>query len=222
MPGYAPAITIRPDPAQIVKVANELRDIKNGVARAMAPAINKTLGKAQTTLITGLTDLLTAKRGNIVGKGATKRIRIIKATPDHLTGRIQILQRPIGLINFQVKDTRGKKRGFNKKGSGGGVIAQLRKDEPPIVLPNAFIAVGLSDNKHVFARFGVKRRQGKAHFAPNVGRLAQPIRSFKGLSLHEVWKDSPRLRGQVQGRIDSEFPKDVSSQVDRLLQRKKT
>lgn len=187
-------------------IAFELQAIPNGVDRAISGAVNKTLPKGRTFAVNRLHKLLAVrKKGAITSsQGGNSRFAIVKATPSRPSGFLRILGRPIALWNFQVKDTRNKKRN-----TGQGVFYQLYRSGSRKRLPHAFIAAGEQGNKHVFQR------------ATGAGRL--PIFSHIGLSLYDVGtRDHPEVQAETQTMMADDFGRQILSQVDRLLGRKKT
>src|SRR5688572_251939 len=105
------AVTIKINQRQLDEVARELVGIKNGVPRAVSGAINKVLSKGRTEVINGLSEVLTAKKTAIRKMpSGNERISVVKASPTRLEGKIKILTRAIGLVNFRHLVRRG--RGF--------------------------------------------------------------------------------------------------------------
>lgn len=197
-----PAIEIKVSSAQMLKLETELKDIKDGVPRAIMSAINKTVSQGRTVAVRELANVLTVKTGNI-----RARTSVLKATRKKLFGSVTILGRRIGLINFKVKDT-GKGKGRGR--TGKGVIAQAYKNSPPERFPKAFIAMGKENNKHVFER---RRKDGK--LAPRL-----PIFSRKGLSLLDVYKQTPSIQNATETKIKAIFGEKLKSATDWLLNRK--
>ena len=207
------AVRVRVSQEQIDNLRTELAGVKNGVNKAVVGAINKTLPKGRTIVVDQLWEKLAIKRrGNIF-----HRTSVIKATSANPAGAIRILGRQIGLINFKTKDTNARRRG------GSGVIAQLYRSGESEIFPKAFIGIGASDNKHVFQRLPGKGHiiTDKAHHKPNIGRRAQSLESLKGMSLLKAYKDHPEIEAASVEKVGAEFGNQLSSQIDRLLKRRK-
>jgi hypothetical protein len=208
------ALRVRFSEASMRQAEADLVGVANGMPKAIAGAINKVLGKAKTSTVNELTNLLTAKRGNILGR--VKIHRQDRATPQKLDGRVSILQRRIGLVNFKHTEKR-KKRGWGTKKSGTGVTVQIYKSGGTLSNPNAFLAVGKKDqaggkgNKHIFEREG--------RFGPRPARF--PIIRLNGVSLMTEFENRKDMQGRVRARIATEMDKELASQVNRLLGRPK-
>lgn len=237
------ALRIEVSEEQLARVERDLRDVPNGVNKALIGAVNETLTAGRTMIVKQLTALLTVKSEDIRGskkKGKGARITIKRATQARPVGLIRILGRRIGLINFKVRDTRPPPESSKpfagrslmevaglakrkRRHRGRGVIAQLFRTGPSKRFPEAFIAVGLSENRHVFERVQdrARRKQSKAHHRPNLGRHTQPIESLKGLSLLTVYREQPGLQEEVLDQVRRKFIERVDSKVDFLLGRRK-
>lgn len=189
----------------------DLAGVRNGMPRAVAGAINKLLPKTRTRVTRELGSVVTAKPNNI-----RSRIKVSsRATPQRLSGSVDILLRQIAAINFQHKEKR-KKKGWGTKASGTGVEVKFLKNGPSLHLPHAFVATGKRDqagglgNRHIFQR--VSGASGKL-----VARF--PIVSIRGLSLMKVFEADVGMQRRVRDYIDGEASKELESQVNRLLKR---
>jgi hypothetical protein len=207
------AVTISINQRQIDELARELTGIKNGVPKAISGAINKLLPKGRTEVVNGLADVLTAKKSAIRRMPSGKeRITIVRSSPTTLEGRIKVLTRKIGLVNF--------KHAVSKT---AGVTFQIYKGGGAVRLRHAFRAVGRNANKHIFQRQrrGIgKGTAGGFSLNPNRGFVARlPIESMQGPSLLTVYRNHPGLHTRVEKRIADELQKELDSQVSRLLKR---
>jgi hypothetical protein len=182
-----------------------LEGIPKGFDRALSAAINKVLAKGKTAVQRGLTRLLTIKLANLA-----RRVFVRKATANSgtISGTLSIMGRPIGLANFQIKDTRVK-TGWGTKASGRGIIATVLRSGTAEVLPNAFVAKGLNGNVHVFQRtkFGGK-------IGTPAGRF--PIATQFSQQLYDLYVNSP-LAESVPAGMQEDLPVQVDSQIDRFL-----
>jgi hypothetical protein len=138
---------------------------------------------------------------------------------------VNILLRQIALINFRHKEKR-KKRGWGTKKSGTGVEVQIYKSGQTVRFPHAFIATGKRDqsggggNRHIFQRAS---RGGGSAFNAGASLVPRfPLNSLKGISLMREFQKSPEMQARVKNRIATEMDKELASQVNRLLNRRRT
>ena len=179
--------------AELAKAETALRDIKNGVPRATAGATNKTLAKAKTAVIRGLTAYLTIQRANLL-----RRVYVRKAGQNGQQGFLKIMGREVSLANFAVKDTR--KRGYLGEPKGSGVVGQIVRGTT-VVFDGDFIAQGKFGNVQAF------HRMTKARL---------PIEADYSSSLFKLFTRSP-VKAQVEQLVADDLPKQLDSQIDRLL-----
>lgn len=209
------AVTIQFKQSQVDQLTQELRDIKNGVPKALAGVINRQLPKVRTEAVNGLSDVLTAKKGSIRKMpSGTDRITIVKASPTKLEGLVKILTRPIGLVNFRHLVRRG-----------AGFVVQIFKNGPQVHLRHVFKRTGRSGNVHLFQRqrrITALKAGGASQLAITrasgfVGRL--PIESMKGPSLLTVYRKHPEIHKRIEARLDADMQKEIDSQIARFTKR---
>lgn len=210
---------------QMAALQRELKDFRGGLGKAIAGGVNKTLAKGRTFIVGQMKEKLNVRPRLIAASPAGKpRITVRKATERRLGGSIWILNRPIGLINFGAKDTRPKKlRGSRKPGSGGGVLAQIYRDGSKQVYPHAFIAKGRNNNQHVFQR-AEKPVVGRDELYVKGSKSSPgryPIGIYRGVSLFKVYNENPRITKAVIDFMQADLGKQLLSQVDRILARRK-
>lgn len=208
------AVTVTVSQRQIDQLQRELVGIANGVPRAITGSINKVLGKARTEVVAGLMETLAIKKKDVLRTpSGTERITVVKASKDRLEGLVRVMGRPIGLVNFQHKDLRKrrKNRRYGQSFPGEGVRVQIYRNQPPTLLRHVFKTTGRGGNVHLFQR---TMRGGKP--SPRL-----PIERLTGPSLLTVVRKNPQISTRVQDRIDSELQKELDSQVNRLLKRRK-
>jgi hypothetical protein len=217
------AVTISISQRQLDDLTSELTGFKNGVGRVVSGAINKLLPKGRTEVVNSLVSILAVKRSAIThfplsdadGPGAKKRERIslVKANPTKLEGKITVLTRRIGLINFEVKEKR-KKRGrkYGTSLPGEGVTVRVYRGGPQQHFPHSFIAYGAHNNRHIFLR-----RHAGGKVGTRAGRF--PLDRRQGPSLLTVYKNHPEIDTRVQDRLDHELQKELDSQLNRILKR---
>ena len=179
--------------AQLAEAQQALSAIKNGLPRATTAAINKTIAKARTAALRGLTQYLTVRRPVL-----DKRISIRKATVGRPEATLRVLGREIGLINFKARDTRKP----GKRG-GQGVVYEIIRGQPVGPGDNDFfIAKSPSGNRHVWER---------AYGAPRL-----PISVQYSPSLYSIYTRGP-VKGQVETLVQQDLPRQLDSQIDRFL-----
>ena len=110
--------------------------------------------------------------------------------------------RGTGLLQFGAKASRAT-----------GVTVTVTHARGPAVLRHAFIALGLSDNKHVFERdlSRPKRVMQKGNYK---GERRQPIKSIYGPSVAQILRNPAR-----QERLRNFAQKILSSEIRRQLAR---
>jgi hypothetical protein len=208
-------VSIVVDAGSVARAKKELKDIPNGIIRAVDGAIKKTLVKSKTMVVGQLASILTAKQSAIRRTPSGKER--ITTTPVHDgEGGLEIMGRRIGAINFLlVKTSVGYRVQYFKSGGIG------------VDRPGAFIGVGIgaadAGNRQVFVRYGKdKHRVQNPHYRPNKNRMMQSINTVKGLSLFDVYKGRSRWGKEVENFMAEDFETQLLSQTDRLLGRKKT
>lgn len=164
-----------------------LAGITGGLEQAGVAAVNKMAAKTKTRVSAGLTKFLNIKKSNL-----KRRLFVTKATRAKPVATIRIMGRPIGLINFNAKDTNVK-----------GVIATVVRGEAPIVLPHAFIATGKFGNTHVFQREGPSRL---------------PIDTQFSQRLYDLFKRSP-VPADLAVFVPNDLQTQMRGQVQRILAR---
>lgn len=203
-------------------MTSELTGFRNGVGRVVSGAINKLLPKGRTEVVDGLVSVLNIKRSAALyfpkddedpKAKRRERISLVKSTPTKLEGKITVLTRPIGLINFNPKEKRKKKR--RKYGTslpGEGVTVQVYRGGGTQHFKHSFIAVGANNNRHIFVR---RYAGGKV----GTYRGQYPLDRRQGPSLLTVYKKHPEIDTRVQDRLDADLQKELDSQLNRILKR---
>lgn len=183
------------DETQRKELAEVLANVRNGVPRAISGAINKVLPKARTRFVRAVGDRIT-----VPAREVRERIAVKKASPATLEGTVTITRKPIPLIEFRARQT--------KK---GGVTVQVRKGQAREKFRDSFIAKMKSGHEGVFRR----RFKGK-------GRVARlPIDERFGPTVLGVISGAPGLLNEELAAAHEDLGRQIDSQVDRLLNRKK-
>jgi len=203
-------LTIRLDPKQLRRIQTELKQMPGGVRRVLRTSISR-------TLTTGRTKISRAVRDQLNLRLATVNKRIIVHRPrggaDAPGGRIEIEASTPTLMSFGAKEKRSRGRGA-RTGRPRGVQVQILKREPPKLIREAFIRTGRGAQPQVFVRErGVISRVS--------GR--ERLKVLFGPSPAGVLRGSGERRLKVVTRdLHNVFERNVTSQVDRLLQRRKS
>ncbi|MGC4033689.1 MAG: phage tail protein [Tepidisphaeraceae bacterium] len=182
-----------------------LQGLPGAVDKAAVAAVNKTLTRMRTQVSKGLAGprgFLNLKQANL-----KRRLIVKKATRTSLIGSLKIMGRPIGLVNFNAKDTR--RSTYDR--SGQGVHVQVIRGGPRVGnygsqgqfndLDHAFIAEGLSGNRHVFMRRFESRL---------------PLDNLYSQRLYDLFKISP-VPAKLREFVPDELDKQIRSQIDRFL-----
>jgi hypothetical protein len=192
-------LKIEIDPKDKREVKELLASIPNGAAKALLAAVNKTAPTGKS--------MIAQKLGHEIGTGKTAILRhtfVNKATQGHPTATIKVKSRPINLIYFYAKKT------------ATGIVAKLAGQAKQF--PHDFISPGLSGNRLVFERFGAKRKMTKGRYT---GKMRQPLQAVPGMSAQELYVKTPGVAQEVYAELGTVLEKNVRSQVDRLLNRKR-
>lgn len=192
--------------AKLAEARTALDGVPNGINRALAAAINKTLSRVRTTMVRGLTKYLTIKRKNLI-----KRTYIRKASAKSLWGTVSLMGRPVGAINFKHKENR-RKNEWGTKASGTGVTLEVVKGYP-YRLPNAFIATGNKGNTHI-----VQRTKFGGKVGAREGRF--PIKTKFSQHLYDLFTDDTPVRDEVEAMAPKELDRQLDMQINRFLQTK--
>jgi hypothetical protein len=197
--GSTPLLRIDIPPTEIARLRREMGEKPQQVRAAVAAAINRALSFGRTRVANELRELVTAKRGNIL-----RRLDITKATRDSMEGRLTILGRRIGLINFRTRVSRVD--GVRVQIMQGGKVHHFR---------HAFAGVGLSQNKHIFEEHKGrdKRRYRKAHYLPNIGKMKKPLRAFYGVSLRQAFDEAPGLEKKIGAQMGEKLIHELDRQM---------
>lgn len=215
-----PVVRIEVSQRQIDAIAAEVGHVRNGLNRVIMGAVNKVASKGRTVIVDDLKNKITVKRSNIF-----RRTKVLKAHPANPVAIIRILARTIGLVNFKHKivNRMRKRRPYGTSLPGEGVFVQQYQGGPTLRFPHSFKAKGKpadaedpeSGNVHIFERV---KKGGK--IGTKAGRF--PLTSRKGLSLLRVYDQNPEMAAHAEDKIAADLDKELKSQVDRVLRRKRT
>lgn len=202
-------LVLRISEASIENLRQSLMAVPNGANRALAAAINRTLGTGITRIKRRLGDIINLPVGKIM-EGMTKK----GASPEHLAGHIVFSRKGRPLIDYGAKGefTKG---GRKRKGSGPGVTVTVLKDKGAESHPHAFLA-----HTKAGARFVFDRQKGGNGNGGRVGR--GPTRGLFGPTTVGVVANHPGVIEGINEELSEVLQKNILSQVDRFLQRSRS
>jgi hypothetical protein len=214
----APVFNIHIDQAKLAELWEILGP--NNFRRAATGAINKTIATGKAKITDRIFATLNVKR-----KAISDVITLKRATQAELEGKITITGKSI-----RITDYKGVKLG------GGGVTAQFRLDRPPLQFKHAFQAIMKANGgSHTGIFFRTTHlptkgpNMGKGKLTPQgfAGRLS--ISELRGPSVLSMLQTSSASGAGLATAIAEEeiaklgvvLEKNIASQVDRFLERKK-
>lgn len=203
-------IDIQISEAQRKALADSLAGVANGVAIAVTSAVNRTLRTGRTILRRRIQQIVNIKTAYFNDRA----VSIMQATRSTQQGYLKISRNQIPLIQFGAR--------AGKTGVSVEIKKGMRERHP-----HWFKAKMASGHEGIFKRFGPKVPMTSGYYAPSgphnrSGRvLRQRITEIKGPSILGVYQNAPAAAAEVLSDIGTELQKNLDSQVDRLLQRKK-
>ena len=181
---------------QIRELESVLRNVPNGVNRAIPPAINRTLNTGRTRIVRRIGGVLNLKQAKI-----REAFTVTTAGKSGRSGKLNIRNRQIDMMEFKPRQ------------DAKGISVRVRKDKGIEKIPHWFINNAKSDGKPwVLARV----RDGDRL----VGRYA--IFKKYGPSVLGAFENAPSLASTELAAMQEVLDKNIASQVDRLLSRKKS
>lgn len=193
-------VSVSVNDAQRRDLEETLAHIKNGAARALTVGINRTGTTGKSRITRRLTSILALKRKQIADV-----IKWAKANFDTLEGKIIINRKGIPLYEFSPRPTQPGKT------KAAGVSVKVKKQEPRKVLAHTFIAQMKSGHVGIFERRGRGNKRSP--------RL--PIDERFGPTPLGVFANAPGVAQEELSALGDILRKNVASQVDRLLNRRK-
>lgn len=219
----AGAVRIVATAEQLERLRDDLRDVKNGVPRAMVAAENKTASKGKTIVVDGIFETL-----NIQDRGEIrKRVHVTRATMSKPTAVIHVTRSRMNLAKFGARDTTRRRHH-----TGQGVFVTVYRGGGEQQMPRAFIA-SYRGKKTVLQRKDQLRlvETGVTTWYGGIVRRAQrvrgelvprlPIIPLVGPSPMEVLEERQDVQSKVVRLIEVDFGEQLLSQTDRLLNRRK-
>jgi hypothetical protein len=107
-------LEIKIDAKQLLRLERTVRDIKNGVAKVLAPAINRALANGATTVKREIRKVYTIKAKDIP-------VKVKKASTNHPVGAVVLADSMLPLEKFQLSGGTRRRplRAVVKRGHGG-------------------------------------------------------------------------------------------------------
>lgn len=189
------------DKRQMRRIRKELSDIPNGVKRATQGAINKTLTKGRTATSSAIRNDIPL---NVKARDVKKRIRLVKATkakPDK--GKLEVRGGRWKMMKLGA-------RPITPPAQKGVPIARRKKVSASpfkrrVHLPHHFVQQMPSGHVGVFVRPPGQKKKIVEVYGPHLAKL---------IPKHGIGRKVERV-------MSGELSKQMESQVDRLLKRKK-
>lgn len=182
------------DVSQLKYVTNVLKDVKNGLPRAIQGAINTSLTESRRDLYNAIKEEYNLQKTASRKKEA---LDIKRASPTQLFGRLFYKGRNIPLINFRVAPSKSVRR--NPRNTR--VISEIHRGQPQ-TWKSAFVAQMRS------GYVGVYVRRGKAQY-PITEKYSTSIPQM----INYVLNNNPQLANKLQRNAEVK----LNEQVDKIL-----
>lgn len=182
-------LSITVDPKQYAQAVRELSGFRNGAAKALAAALNKTMRGVKTDTVREVRDNYEVKYGTIL-----KALKITrKASKSDLVTIINGRYTPIPLMQFKVspKRTQGIR-------PAGGLKITVKKGSSSSAA-HAFVAA-LGGGTNVFTRAGSSRLPIKTRYGPAIVQML----------------DNPDVDDKIQRQAQERLNKNLAHEIDRI------
>lgn len=198
--------------AELKRLYTELREIPEKIPVAIASASNATARKVRTAAVNLIQEEIALRQRSI---NEVVKVRLTERHDNPIQAKILFRDSPRPLFDYPHR--------FTKK---GGLTAQVRKNRPReawgnIAFKSTVAAGATSSHTGLF-----RRRSSAKHRKVIKGGKAVwtelPIKELAGPSVTAVMRNAPGLMEQAMELAEQELPKQVTSQIDRFLERKKT
>jgi hypothetical protein len=196
-----PEITLKIDPVQLEDITETLKGVAGGLGKAQSAAINRTM-----THVRAVASREIKKHINLPIAVIKEAIDLRKkALPAYPVGTVQFRHKPVPLIDYDARDE------FPR-----GVSAMQRTDQGRQKFSHYFFATMPNGHRGVF------RRMDDARSRKIKGRwTALPIREVFGATVVGTFERAPGVWRDVLKDSGEFLAKQLASQVNRLLKRKK-
>jgi hypothetical protein len=212
-PTPAMVLNFKVNDRPLAEVQRLLGDVKGAVPRALSGAANRTAQQIKTRLMRILTSQLNVKRAdidldrNLQRLGRSGGVRLRKGSPQRPGASVMVSGLRLALIRFA---TSAPMPGWRKQRRRQPMLDQatyrIRRDGGPKVVPGSFRA------RMQTGHWGLWKRQGPKRL---------PLRELFGPSIPQVLLDDVSVHRLMQEEAPALYQKNVSSQIDRFLQRSK-
>ena len=197
-----PDVVLKIDAAQLEDIEQTLAGVAGGLPKAQSAAINRTL-----THVRAVAARQIKKHINLPIARIKEAITRKKATPGHPVGIVRFSRKPVPLIDYGATDNRPN-----------GVSVTARRDQGRQQFKHAFIATMPTGHTGVFERIpGTKQKRGWFR----KGRKTDKIKQLFGPSVEGTFEKAPGVLQAVLADSGQFLAKQMASQADRLLHRKK-
>lgn len=218
-----PVISLTISGQQSRQLQAELAGVRNGFPRVLSGAQNKTIKTGESRIVKDLAKIINlqqgspnAERRDTARVGSQKYIRdyisIRRATYEKLEAQIRFRRKGIPLYAYKAVQR------------AMGVSVKPRKDRPAQLLRHTFIADMRSGHRGIFERRIFPTKQTRREKRVRNGRAywtELPIDERYGPTVLGVYEGSPGLAQMIETDIHSIYHKNIASQVDRVLDRKR-
>lgn len=194
-------VTLKVDRAQVEKIMRELGDMREQTPRAISTAINKTLPHVRTTVKNAAAAEILLPKNEIL-----HTMKVIKASPKNLAGRIYVHRTRFSYMRFKPKQT------------DVGVQVRVRPSGPSVI-PHAFIATMPSGHQGVYIRKGGRREARVKNGKKYTTEL--PIKELHPPTVVDVLTEKPATLQAVRDDAQESLNKNLDSQVAWLINRGK-
>lgn len=216
-------ISLSINDAQMRDLLVTLAGVRDGIPRVISGAQNKTIKTGESRIVKDLAKMInlpqgspSAKRRDLKRGTSQKFIRdyisVKKSNQETLLAEIRFKRKGIPLFAFKA---------IQKK---AGVSIKARKDQPRQLLKRTFIADMKSGHRGIFERRTYPTTQTHREKRKKDGRTYStelPIDERYGPTPLGVYEGSPGLAATIEAEIHSIYDKNLASQVDRVLARRK-
>jgi hypothetical protein len=209
----AMVLNFRVNDRPLAEVQRMLGDLKGAVPRALSAAANRTAQQIKTRVLRIVTSQINVKRSDIdLNKqdqraGRSGGVRATLGNPQRPGARVMVSGLRMPLIRFATSaPTPGWKRQRQRRPTLDQATYRLRKDGGGRVVPGSFRA---------------RMKTGHWGFWKRSGRKRLPIVELFGPSIPQVLLDDVSMHLLMQQEAPALYQKNMSSQIDRFLQRRK-
>lgn len=192
-------IDVQVNRAQLRAAIRLLDDVPKGFPRAASAALNRSVISARSHLVRRLKAVLNMKSGDI-----RKSTKIRKSNYTRLVAEVNLTGRRIPVYRFGPRPRTPEADRARKRGRG--VSWKIRRQGGRTKARHAFVARTASGHVGVYQR---------------VGRARLPIRELLGPSLPQVLDDDARMVRETMEDAGQLLEKNLASQVERLLARRR-